>query len=140
MNKEQFFNVNLENNLLGMILNDGKILDDLIDTKDDVFYNVQNKKLFITMKVLWRDNKEINVPNIHGELKTEVNDVGGVGRLNNLLTANTGSSGGATLQNVPYGTYAVSVVAPSGYTALESYDDFVVDNEAETLDVSVDKD
>ena len=92
MNKEQFFNVNLENNLLGMILNDGKILDDLIDTKDDVFYNVQNKKLFITMKVLWRDNKEINVPNIHGELKTEVNDVGGVGRLNNLLTANTGSS------------------------------------------------
>jgi len=32
------------------------------------------------------------------------------------------------------------VVAPSGYTALESYDDFVVDNEAETLDVSVDKD
>ena len=92
MNKEQFFNVNLENNLLGMILNDGKILDDLIDTKDDIFYNVQNKKLFITMKVLWRDNKEINVPNIHGELKTEVNDVGGVGRLNNLLTANTGSS------------------------------------------------
>ena len=92
MNKEQFFNVNLENNLLGMILNDGKILDDLIDTKDDVFYNVQNKKLFITMKVLWRDNKEINVPNIHGELKTEVNDVGGVGRLNNLLTANTGSN------------------------------------------------
>ena len=92
MNKEQFFNVNLENNLLGMILNDGKILDDLIDTKDDVFYNVQNKKLFITMKVLWRDNKEINVPNIHGELKTEVNDVGGVGRLNNLLTTNTGSN------------------------------------------------
>ena len=92
MNKEQFFNVNLENNLLGMILNDGKILDDLIDTKDDVFYNVQNKKLFITMKVLWRDNKEINVPNIHGELKTEVYDVGGVGRLNNLLTANTGSN------------------------------------------------
>ena len=92
MNKEQFFNVNLENNLLGMILNDGKILDDLIDAKDDVFYNVQNKKLFITMKVLWRDNKEINVPNIHGELKTEVNDVGGVGRLNNLLTANTGSN------------------------------------------------
>ena len=92
MNKEQFFNVNLENNLLGMILNDGKILDDLIDTKDDIFYNVQNKKLFITMKVLWRDNKEINVPNIHGELKTEVNDVGGVGRLNNLLTANTGSN------------------------------------------------
>lgn len=92
MNKEQFFNVNLENNLLGMILNDGKILDDLIDTKDDIFYNVQNKKLFITMKVLWRDNKEINVPNIHGELKTEVSDVGGVSRLNNLLTANTGSN------------------------------------------------
>ena len=57
-----------------------------------------------------------------------------------FTTANTGSSGGATLQNVPYGTYTVSVVAPSGYTALESYDDFVVDNEAETLDVSVDKD
>lgn len=57
-----------------------------------------------------------------------------------FTTANTGSSGGATLSNVPYGTYGVSVTAPSGYTALESYDDFVVDNEAETLDVSVDKD
>ena len=92
MNKEQFFNVNLENNLLGIMLNDGKILDDLIDAKDDIFYNVQNKKLFITMKVLWKDNKEINIPNIHGELKTEINDVGGVSRLNNLLTANEGSN------------------------------------------------
>lgn len=57
-----------------------------------------------------------------------------------FTTSNTGSSGGATLQNVPYGTYAVSVDAPEGYTALESYDDFVVDSETETLDVSVDKD
>ena len=92
MNKDQFFNVNLENNLLGIILNDGKVLDDLIDAKDDIFYNVQNKKLFITMKVLWKDNKEINIPNIHGELKTEINDVGGVSRLNNLLTAKEGSN------------------------------------------------
>ena len=92
MNKDQFFNVNLENNLLGIMLNDGKVLDDLIDAKDDIFYNVQNKKLFITMKVLWKDNKEINIPNIHGELKTEINDVGGVSRLNNLLTTKEGSS------------------------------------------------
>jgi replicative DNA helicase len=44
------------------------------------------------MKVLWKDNKEINIPNIHGELKTEINDVGGVSRLNNLLTAKEGSN------------------------------------------------
>ena len=57
-----------------------------------------------------------------------------------FTTANTGAAGGATLQNVPYGTYEVSVDAPEGYTALNSYDDFTVDGETETLEVSVDKD
>lgn len=57
-----------------------------------------------------------------------------------FTTGNTGAAGGATLSNVPYGTYEVSVTAPSGYTALESYDDFTVDSETETLNVSVDKD
>lgn len=57
-----------------------------------------------------------------------------------FTTANTGAAGGATLQNVPYGTYEVSVDAPTGYTALDSYDDFTVDGETETLEVSVDKD
>lgn len=57
-----------------------------------------------------------------------------------FTTGNTGAAGGATLSNVPYGTYEVSVDAPSGYTALNSYDDFTVDSETETLDVSVDKD
>lgn len=57
-----------------------------------------------------------------------------------FTTANTGAAGGATLSNVPYGTYEVSVDAPSGYTALDSYDDFTVDSETETLAVSVDKD
>ena len=57
-----------------------------------------------------------------------------------FTTANTGAAGGATLQNVPYGTYEVSVDAPTGYTALDSYDDFTVDSETETLAVSVNKD
>lgn len=57
-----------------------------------------------------------------------------------FTTNNTGSAGGATLQNVPYGTYTVSVDAPTGYTALINYEDFVVDGETETLEVSVNKD
>ena len=56
-----------------------------------------------------------------------------------FTTANTGSSGGATLQNVPYRNYEVSVNAPRGYTALDSYDDFTVDSETETLEVTVNK-
>lgn len=92
MNREQFYNINLENDLLGILLNDGKLLDDFIDAKDDIFYNTQNKKLFLTMKILWRDNKEISIPNIYGELKTKINDVGGVSRLTDLQTSYVGSS------------------------------------------------
>lgn len=55
----------------------------------------------------------------------------------NLTSNATGSAGGTTLNNVPYGVYTVSVEAPEGYTALVSYPELTVNSETTTLNVSV---
>ena len=51
----------------------------------------------------------------------------------------TGTAGGATISTVAYATYKVTVTAPTGYTALTSYDNIIVDSATETLAVSVNK-
>jgi hypothetical protein len=53
----------------------------------------------------------------------------------------TGSTGGATISNVSYGTYAVSLdlTSATGYTAPVSIDDLVVDSDTETLNIKVTK-
>ena len=56
-----------------------------------------------------------------------------------FTTDNTTATGDALLENIPYGTYTVSVNAPEGYTALDSYDDFTVDVSTETLKLTVNK-
>ena len=52
-------------------------------------------------------------------------------------TSVTGSTGGATISSVPYGTYSVSIITtPEGATAPASIDDLVVDASTETLSLS----
>lgn len=51
----------------------------------------------------------------------------------------TGSAGGSSIKNVPYGIYTVNVIAPEGYTALATYDNLTVNSTATTLAVTVNK-
>lgn len=51
----------------------------------------------------------------------------------------TGSKGGSTITDVPYGTYGISVTAPSGYTTLAKYNKLNVNAESESLTVIVNK-
>lgn len=58
----------------------------------------------------------------------------------NTIESNaTGTAGGTTLNNVPYGTYSVSVIAPTGYTALTSYSNLNVNADTVSLNVTVNK-
>lgn len=56
-----------------------------------------------------------------------------------LTSGETGSAGGASISNVDYGVYAVTVTAPEGYTALVSYNDLTVNAENVSLNVTVNK-
>lgn len=51
----------------------------------------------------------------------------------------TGSAGGSSIKDVPYGIYTVNVTVPEGYTALATYDDLTVNSTATTLNVTVNK-
>lgn len=93
MNLNQFSNTDLENTLLSIMLNDSNALDDLIDTKEEVFYTTANKNLFLAIKVLWQENKEVTVPNIYGLLKTGIDNVGGVSRISELQSSYIASAG-----------------------------------------------
>lgn len=93
MNINQFYNTDLENNLLSIMLNDSNALDDLISAKEDIFYNSINKNLFIAIKILWQESKEVTVPNVYGLLKTKVDTVGGISRLSEIQSSYTSSAG-----------------------------------------------
>ena len=56
-----------------------------------------------------------------------------------ITSGETGSAGGASISNVDYGVYAVTVTAPEGYTALVSYDDLTVNAENVSLSLTVNK-
>lgn len=71
-------------------------------------------------------------------IRVALTDVNDSNRVYSTSINGTGSSGGATITNVPYGTYNVVVTAPEGYTVHESYEDFIVDAITKTLNVSVD--
>lgn len=93
MNINQFYNTDLEISLLGVMLNDSNALDDLIDVKEDIFYNTNNKNLFIAIKTLWQDNIEVTVPNIYGLLKTDIDNVGSISYVTSVQTNYISSTG-----------------------------------------------
>ena len=52
-------------------------------------------------------------------------------------STSSGTAGGCSISEVPYGTYSVTVsTVPSGYTA-GTYSNLVVDSATETLDISL---
>ena len=58
---------------------------------------------------------------------------------NEYSTGETGTAGGATINNVPYGTYSVNITLPSGddYGLLSSYDDVIVSEENTSVALTV---
>lgn len=56
-----------------------------------------------------------------------------------FTSGETGSAGGASINNVPYGVYTVAITAPEGYTALASYDDVTVNSDTTSLNLTVNK-
>ena len=56
-----------------------------------------------------------------------------------FTSGETGSAGGASINNVDYGVYSVAVTVPEGYTALVSYDDVTVNAETTSLNLTVNK-
>lgn len=56
-----------------------------------------------------------------------------------ITSGETGSAGGASISNVNYGVYAVTVTVPEGYTALASYDDVTVNSDTTSLNLTVNK-
>ena len=56
-----------------------------------------------------------------------------------FTSGETGSAGGASINNVNYGVYSVAVTVPEGYTALVSYDDLTVNSDTTSLNLSVNK-
>ena len=56
-----------------------------------------------------------------------------------FTSGETGTAGGASINNVTYGVYSVAVSVPEGYTALVSYDDATVNNDNTTLNLTVNK-
>lgn len=56
-----------------------------------------------------------------------------------FTSGETGSAGGASINNVPYGVYTVAINAPEGYTALVSYDNVTVNSDTISLNLTVNK-
>lgn len=56
-----------------------------------------------------------------------------------FTSGDTGAAGGASINNVPYGVYSVTVTVPEGYTALVGYQDVTVNSETTTVNLSVNK-
>lgn len=56
-------------------------------------------------------------------------------------TGETGSAGGASLTDVPYGTYSVNITLPEGndYELLSNYDNIIVDKENVDVNLTVHK-
>lgn len=49
----------------------------------------------------------------------------------------TGSAGGSTIKNVPYGVYTVTVTVSEDYTPLSSYDNVTVSSDTTNVDLTV---
>lgn len=100
--------------------------DKLKEVVDTVNGMVENKTSTVSISV--KDDSSAGVEGAKVKL---------VSGSTNLTSNATGSAGGTTLNNVPYGVYTVSVEVPEGYTALVSYPELTVNSETTTLNVSV---
>lgn len=56
-------------------------------------------------------------------------------------TGETGTAGGASINNVPYGIYTVTITLPEGddYSLLANYDDVTVNSENTSVSLTVNK-
>lgn len=86
MDREQFFNLDLEKEVLGILLKHPNSLDQTIGkiTAEDL-YSTENKNLFNAMEVLWNDGTIINPSTLYGLLKADISTVGGISYISNLI-------------------------------------------------------
>lgn len=86
MDREQFFNLGLEKDILGILLKYPYLLDQSVGkiTAEDL-YSTENKNLFVAMEVLWNDGTIINPSTLYGLLKADIKTVGGISYISDLI-------------------------------------------------------
>lgn len=87
MKQDQFYNYDIETELLSVILNDDKAANNIFFYTSDLFYNSQNKLLFDSMKILWQENTPITINTIYALLKTDIERIGGISRLSDIYSS-----------------------------------------------------
>lgn len=93
MNREQFYNANLEIEILSIALNDNKAIDTIMELKEDNFYFEKNKNIFTIMKTLWINNEEITMATILAHIKSDLECIGGISRLSSIFSHYTTTQG-----------------------------------------------
>lgn len=94
MNREQFYSLQLENEILAIALNDSKALDIIVDLEENDFYNSNNKNLYAVIKGLWLKNIEITISTIVAEVgNSGLNTLGGISRLSEIQSGYVSSQG-----------------------------------------------
>lgn len=58
---------------------------------------------------------------------------------NSYSTGDTGKAGGASIQNVEYGVYDVSLELPEGYNALANYENVTINTDSVKVNLTVNK-
>lgn len=86
MDREQFFNLELERDILGAMLNSTYCLDlGMSLLKEEDIYNTSHKKLFNTMNILWQEGTTITPSTIYSVLKADISTVGGISYITDLM-------------------------------------------------------
>ena len=86
MDREQFFNIELEKDILGAMLNSTNCLDlGMSLLKEEDLYNTKHKLLFNTMTILWNEGVAITPSTIYSVLKGDIGNVGGVSYITDLM-------------------------------------------------------
>ena len=93
MNREQFYNANLEMEVLSIAFNDNKTVDTIMELKEDIFYFEKHKNIFSIMKSLWMDSQEITMATILAYVKNDLESIGGVSFLGDIYCLYTTSRG-----------------------------------------------
>ena len=93
MNRSQFYNVNLEMEILSIAFNDNKTVDTIMELKEDIFYFEKHKNIFSIMKSLWMDSQEITMATILAYVKNDLESIGGVSFLGDIYCLYTTSRG-----------------------------------------------
>jgi len=87
MNVSNFKNIEAEQNVLGSILvNNDTILQvvDMLEPKD--FYDTKHMLIYNTMLKLYKDNKGIDITTVYTSLGTQLQDIGGITYLSQLVS------------------------------------------------------